>query len=117
MTATTKATSLASEVQVFTGVALGAVPTAGSTSNTGQSASVPATAGGLEVGFVAGHGSAEAINPTAGFTPQTEVQSSGSGSIATLVTAYETPGTATSFGGTFGSSMYWAAGVATFPAG
>ncbi len=116
VTAATNSTSLATEVQEFSGVRAGAPTSSAVTSGDSAAATAAATGGGLEVGFVAGHGNAEAITPTAGFTGQSQVQSSGSSSIASLITAYQTPGTATAFGGTFGSAMYWAAGVATFAA-
>ena len=116
VTATTGSASIATEVQEFSGVKAGAPVASSATSGDSAAASTAATAGGLEVGFVAGHGNAEAITPSSGFVSQSQVQSSGSSNIASLITAYETPGTATSFGGTFGSAMYWAAGVATFAA-
>ena len=116
VTVTTGAASLATEVQEFSGVRPGPPLASSVTSGLGSTASVSASPGGVEVGFVAGHGNAEAVTPTTGFTSQPQVQSAGT-SIASLVTGYQTPGLSTSFGGTFGTSMYWAAGVVTFAAG
>jgi Calcineurin-like phosphoesterase len=117
VTATTKATSIASEVQVFSGVTPGAVPASGSGSNTGLAASASTTAGGLEVGFVAGHGNAERITLGTGLTPQPQVSSAAGTSISTLTTGYETSGGSGTFSATFPTAMYWASGVAVFPAG
>jgi hypothetical protein len=117
VTATTKATSIASEVQVFSGVTVGAVPASGSGSQSSNVASSSASAGGLEVGFVAGHGNAEPITLASGLTPQSQVPSALGTSISTLITGYEISGGSGTFSGTFPTAMYWASGVATFPAG
>ena len=111
---TTKAASDALEVQEFSGVG-GIDSQSAAASNTGTTASsgtaTPSGAGDLAVGFVAGHGNAEAITPSAGFTSAPQV----SGSSVTLVTGYQVAGTgALSFGGTFTTAMYWAAGLALF---
>jgi hypothetical protein len=115
VTATTKATSIASEVQVFSGVQVGAVPVSGSGSQSSNAASSSASGSGLEVGFVAGHGNSEAITLGAGLTPQPQVPSAAGTSISTLITGYETSGGSGTFSGTFPTAMYWASGVAIFP--
>jgi hypothetical protein len=117
VTATTKATSIASEVQVFSGVPAGTVPASGSGSADSNAASSSASGSGLEVGFVAGHGNSEAITLGAGLTPQPQVPSAAGTSISTLTTGYETSGGTGTFSGTFPTAMYWASGVAVFPAG
>ncbi len=116
VTAATTAPSIATEVQVFSGVKSGSPPTSGSTSATGTAASASAAAGSLEVGFIAGHGNAEPITLGGGLTPQSQVQSAPGTSISTLITGYESPGGSGTFSGTFGTAMYWASGVAVFPA-
>jgi hypothetical protein len=117
VTATTKATSIASEVQVFSGVKVGAVPASGSGSAKGTAASASTSANSLEVGFVAGHGNSEAITLASGLTPQPQVPSAAGTSISTLITGYETTSGTGIFSGTFPTAMYWASGVAVFPAG
>ena len=108
------------EVQEFAGVAT-SVPldVATGASNTGTTAgsgtATSTVADELAVGFVAGHNNAQAITVTApGYTHQT--QQTTTGSIATVVTGYQVLGSpgAQSFGGTFGTTMYWAAGIAIF---
>lgn len=111
------------EVQEFTGLAAsGPLDVATGTSNTGTvPASGPATptvAGELAVGFIAGHGNAPAISVTSpGFTNQ--AQQTTTGSIATVITGYQVLGAlgAQSYAGSFGTTMYWAAGVALFKPG
>ncbi len=111
------------EVQEFAGVSATPLDVATGTSNTGTAASsgsVSSTATGeLAVGFIAGHGNAEAISVTSpGYTSQAEQTTTGS--IATVKTGYQVLGApgSQSFAGSFGTAMYWAAGVAVFkPAG
>jgi hypothetical protein len=116
VTVNTAATSYAVEVQDFSGVTPGAVPVSASGSGTGQSASASVGAGGLEVGFVAGHGNAEPITLGSGLTPQPQVPSAAGVPISTLITGYETSGGSGTLSATFPTAMYWAAGVAVFPA-
>lgn len=117
---TASATTLALSVQEFSGVAA-TNPLDGSagTANTGTSASsgsfTPTGANELLVGFVAGHANAQAMTVTAGgYTVQP--QQTSTGNIASVVTGYQVLGSpsAQSFTATFGSSMYWAAGIAAF---
>jgi hypothetical protein len=119
VTVTTKTASVALEVQEFSGVAATAPldPSSSVTSGTGTTAAtgsiVPAAPGELAVGFVAGHGSSQAITATPGYTTAPQVAS---GNSATLVSGYQllgAPATET-FGGTSSASMYWAAGLAFF---
>ncbi len=110
------------EVQEFAGMATTPLDVATGTSNTSTtpaSGSVTSTvANELAVGFIAGHGNSEAISVTSpGYTSQ--AQQTTTGSIATVRTAYQvlgTPGTQ-SFAGSFGTAMYWAAGIAIFKPG
>ncbi len=111
------------EVQEFAGLSATPLDVATGTSNTGTAASsgsVSSTvAGELAVGLIAGHGNAEAISVTsAGYTSQ--AQQTSTGSITTVKTGYQVLGApgSQSFAGSFGTAMYWAAGVAIFkPAG
>jgi hypothetical protein len=109
------------EVQDFSGVSTsGPLDVSTGTSNTSTAAnsgSVTSTvAGELAVGFVAGHGSSQAIAVTStGFTAQAQ-QNTITSNITTVVTGYQVLGApeAQSFAGTFGTAMYWAAGIAVF---
>ena len=70
----------------------------------------------LAVGFAAGHGNSEAMTPNAaGYTTEPQQTSTGT-DIASVITGYELLPTAgsTAFSATFGTAMYWAAGVAVF---
>ena len=111
------------EVQEFAGMATTPLDVATGTSNTSTtpaSGSVTSTvANELAVGFIAGHGNAEAISVTSpGYTSQ--AQQTTTGSIATvsdrLTRSWAPPATQT-FAGTFGTAMYWAAGIAIFKPG
>ena len=66
---------------------------------------------------MAGHGNSEAITLASGLTPQPQVPSAAGTSISTLITGYETTSGTGIFSGTFPTAMYWASGVAVFPAG
>jgi len=67
------------------------------------------------VGFVAGHGNSQQMSPTPGYSTQPQVSTTGS--VASLITGYQiSSGSPPSFGATFGTAMYWAAGVAVFRA-
>ena len=107
------------EVQEFAGMAAAPLDVATGTSNTStapSSGSVTSTATGeLAVGFIAGHGNAQAISVTSpGYT--TQAQQTTTGTIATVETGYKVLGApgAQSFTGSFGTAMYWAAGIAVF---
>jgi hypothetical protein len=118
------AASIAFEVQEFSGVATsGAFDTVTGTSNTGTSAASGSTAVSttkeLIVGFIAGHNNAQAITVTSpGYANQ--AQRNTTGAVSSIVMGYQVvsaPGSQ-SYAGTFGTAMYWAAGVAVFkPAG
>jgi hypothetical protein len=103
-------------VQEFSGVA--GLDTSAGASNTGTSASSgqPATvppAGELVVGFVAGHGNGQPMTPSSGYTTQPQVSTTGT--VASLITGYQlSDGSTAGFGATFGTAMYWSAGVAVF---
>ncbi|HEV7205806.1 MAG TPA: DNRLRE domain-containing protein [Jatrophihabitans sp.] len=88
-------------------------------SNTGSSAPsgslTPPAPHDLVVGFVSGHGSTQTMTiSTPGFTVQPQVVTTGT--VVTVRTCYQTLSSADPIGitGTFGSAMYWAAGVVAF---
>ncbi len=120
---TATATSMVASVQEFSGVAATNPLTAtNGSSNTGtapDSGSVtPAAAGDLVVGFLAGHGNAEALTvTTAGYTPLAQ-QTTRAASIVTIEAAYQVVPSTGGIGiaGSFPTAMYWAAGVASFRA-
>jgi len=111
------------EVQEFAGVAAsGPLDVATGTSNTStapNSGAVTSTATNeLAVGFIAGHNNAQAITVTSpGYTAQS--QQTTTGSTATVITGYQVVGGLgpQSFAGSFGTAMYWAAGIAIFKPG
>ena len=118
------AASIAVEVQEFSGVATSsALDTVTGTSNIGTSAAsgstAVSTAKELVVGFIAGHSNAQAITLTSpGYSNQ--AQRNTTGTVSSIVMGYQVAGApgSQSYAGTFGSAMYWAAGVAVFrPAG
>jgi len=115
------ATTISFEILEFSGVATSApLDASAGASNTGTSASsgsaTPSSANELAVGFVAGHGNSEALTPNAaGYTTEPQQTSTGTNTVS-VVSGYEVLPTtgATAFSATFGSAMYWAAGVAIF---
>jgi hypothetical protein len=114
------AATIALGVQEFSGIATtNPLDVSAGTANTGTApSSGPATAGAaneLAVGLVAGHANAEVITVNApGYTAQP--QQASAGTIATVVTGYKVLSSASTetFGGSFGTAMYWAAGIAIF---
>ncbi len=125
VTVTTGASTVALQLQEFSGVATTSpfIDTSNGSAASGTAASsgsvTPATAGELAVGFIAGHSSTQAINVTsAGFTTDPLVTST-SPSKVSVVSGYQdlTSTGAQTFQGTFATSMYWAAGIALFKAG
>jgi hypothetical protein len=119
----TSAATMAIQVLEFSGIATSnPLDTSAGTSNTSTAASsgplTPAASGELLVGLVAGHASSQAMTVTStGFTVQPQQNSTGT--IATVRTGYQVlAGTgATSFSASFGTAMYWAAGLVAFKAG
>jgi hypothetical protein len=119
---TSTATNMAVEVLEFSGVATTApLDVSTGASNTGTAASSgsvnPTATNDLVVGFVAGHANGQAISVTApGYTTQPQ-QTTGA-SVASVITGYQvlTAASAPTFTGSFATSMYWAAGIATFRA-
>jgi hypothetical protein len=124
VTVTTGASTVALQLQEFSGVATTAPldTSAGSAADGTSAASgsvTPAAAGELAVGFVAGHSSTEAITITSpGYTAQPQVTST-SPSKVTVVSGYQdlTSTAAQNFSGSFPTTMYWAAGIALFKSG
>jgi hypothetical protein len=112
--------TMAIEVLEFSGIATSnPLDTSAGTSNTSTAASsgtvTPAGSGELLVGVVAGHASSQTMTVTStGFTVQ--AQQNSTGTIASVRTGYQVlAGTgATSFDASFGTAMYWAAGLAAF---
>lgn len=120
---TSSATTMALEVQEFSGIATtGSLDIAAGSSNTSTTAAsgsvTPTASNDLVVGFVAGHSNAEAIIIAPGYTAQTRQSTTGTG-ITSVITGFQvmTSACAQAMTGTFASAMYWAAGVATFKAG
>ena len=114
---------IAIEVNEFSGVATtNPLDVSGGASNTGTAAAsgaiTPATSTELAVGFVAGHGSVQAISVTAtGYTAQSQQTSSNGGSTpVSVVSAYKVLSSVGSqeMTGIFAASMYWASGIALF---
>ena len=112
---------VAMNVQEFSGVATAsALDVATGTSNTSTSpasGAVTPTAGSeLAVGFIAGHGNGQQITITApGYAAQPQ-QTSKASTVASVAAGYQVLGSASAqnFTGSFGASMYWAAGIAVF---
>jgi hypothetical protein len=111
-------TTMSFELLEFSGV--GTVDALAGTSNTGTTANSGSAASGsaqeLAVGFVAGHGNAETITAnSSGYTAQAQQTSTGTNTTS-VVSGYQVLSTAgaTGFSATFGSAMYWAAGIAIF---
>jgi hypothetical protein len=114
VTVTTGAASDALGLQEFSGLGVAPTEAAVSGSNTGTSVSETEGGSGVAVGFVAGHGSNQAITPVSGWNSQSATTG---GSVASLVTGYlPTTGTAT-YGGSWTTGMYYSAGVAVFSPG
>jgi hypothetical protein len=125
VTVTTGATTVALQLQEFSGVAtskpfLDASAGSAATSSSASSSPVtPATTGELAVGFIAGHGSTQAAALTSpGFTNEPLVTTS-SPSKVSVISGYQalSSTTAQSYAGTFATAMYWAAGIALFKSG
>ena len=120
---TSSATTLAVEVQEFSGIAttasLDVATGASNTSTTAASGSLtPTAANDLVVGFVAGHANGEAITVTApGYTTQPQQSTTGTG-IASVITGFQvlTSASSQNMTGSFAQAMYWSSGVATFKA-
>jgi hypothetical protein len=117
---TATAASISFEVQEFSGIAttnpLDVSAGASNTSTAPSSGAVNSTvANEMAVGFIAGHGNAEPISVTSpGYTNQ--AQQTTTGTIATVITGYQllSGAGAQIFAGSFGTAMYWAAGIAVF---
>jgi len=117
---TSTAANTALELLEFSRVATTApLDIATGASNTGIAPSSgtidPAATNDLVVGFIAGHGNGEAITVTApGYTSQSQ-QTTGA-SVASVITGYQvlTLPSAQTFTGSLTTSIYWAAGIATF---
>ena len=123
---TTRTALVSMTIQEFSGVATNpALDTSMGTSNVGTLAGsgtvTPAAVGDLAVGFVAGHTSPQAMSVSApgyaAVAQQTSIQAGGY-VVTSVVSGYEVlPSTnSQTFTAGFGSSMYWAAGIAIFEA-
>jgi hypothetical protein len=119
---TASAAVLALSVQEFSGVAatspLDVAAGTSKSSTSPASGPVRPTGADLAVGFIAGHGSTQALKVTAaGYTTQAQ-QTSKAGKVAGVVAGYQalsTPSTQ-NFTGSLGTAVYWAAGIAMFKA-
>ena len=119
------AASVAFEVQEFSGVATTSPlpPRPGPPTPARQpTRGVPPRrlANELVVGFVAGHGNAQAISVTSsGYATQPQQVTTGT-NIATVITGVRvlaTPGAHELHRAAFGTAMYWASGIAIFKPG
>jgi hypothetical protein len=117
---TASAATVSFAVQEYSGISTTSpLSTSAGASNTSTTASSGSSAStvpnSLVVGFVAGHGSTQAITVTSpGFTALP--QRTSTGTATSVVAGYAvaaTPGTQ-GFTTSFGTAMYWAAGVAVF---
>jgi hypothetical protein len=116
------AATMALGVQEFSGIApTTPLDVSAGTSNTSTAAASGQATGSLAnelvVGFATGHANAETMTVTsAGYT--VEPQRTSTGTIASVVTGYKVLGAASteSFTASFGTAMYWAAGIAIFRA-
>jgi hypothetical protein len=107
-------------IQEFAGIAASSpLDTSAGTSNTGTAPNsgnlTPSAPHDLVVGFLAGHGNAEAMSiTTTGYTAQ-PMQTT-TGTVVTVRTGYQALSSASPIGvaGSFPTAMYWAAGVAAF---
>lgn len=113
---------LALRLMEFSGIA-GTQPIDAATgaSNTGRLAASgtisPAAAGELVVGFVAGHGSTQAMTLTSpGWTALPQLTSA-AGTPVGIIAGYTTAIGPTAATGTFATTMYWSAGVAAIRSG
>jgi hypothetical protein len=116
------AASMAFEALEFSGIAAAnPVDVSTGTSNIGttpDSGTVTPGSSELVVGFLAGHGNAQALTvTTAGYTSQ--AQATTTGTAVTVRTAYQVVNSANPIGiaGSFSTSMYWTAGIAAFKRG
>lgn len=115
----TAAVSAAFQVQEYAGTASVPLDQASGQSNTSTAPTagpITVPAGDLVVGFVAGHGSTQAITLSAPYSPvqpQTSFTVSGTVTVATGASVQNTAGSAT-LTATVPSGMYWAAGIAAF---
>lgn len=113
VTVSTGASNVALGLQEFSGLGTSPAVVATSASNTGTSASASASGTGLAVGFLAGHANGEAITPSGPFTSQG--QQTTPTPIASVVDGYDLSAAGTvTYSGTFGTAMYWSAGVVIF---
>jgi Calcineurin-like phosphoesterase/Fibronectin type III domain len=123
VTVATNAPAVALTVQEFAGIGAAqpldtSIGSAGSSKVATSGTATPTAANELAVGFVAGHSKDQAIgNLTAGYTTQPQ-QTTTTPDIVSVVAGYQALRStgAQEFGGSFASSMHWAAGVALFKA-
>ena len=125
VTVTTGASTVALQLQEFSGVATTSplIDTSAGAANTGSAASsgtvTPAATGELAVGFIAGHSSTQAISITSpGYTNLPLVTTSTPSKVSVISGYQDLSSTGVqSFGGSFTTAMYWAAGIALFKGG
>src|SRR6266568_2161276 len=123
VTVTTSASAVALLLQEYSGV-LTTNPLEGSagtaaTSTTANSGTVtPSVSNDLAVGYIAGHGKNQAITVTSPGYNVDPTQTTTSPNIVSVIAGSQplSSTSAQSFAGTFGTSMYWAAGIALFKA-
>ena len=114
-------TAIAMEVQEFSGFSASALDVSSGFADTGNAPdsalATPTTATDLAVGYLAGHGSTEAIAGTAlGFTNMAQQTSPVKNAAVSLVAGHSflSSTAPTHYTGSFNAAMYWSAGVALF---
>ena len=124
VTVHTAASSVAFQAQEYSGVAATSpLDTAAGASNTSSSPSagpITAPAGDLIIGFVAGHGSTQAITLSSAYASTQQQTTTSSGSVASVVTGtplQSSTGGSVTVDATMSTNMYWAAGLACFKPG
>jgi Calcineurin-like phosphoesterase/PEGA domain len=124
VTVTTGATAIALQLDEFNGVASsnaldGSIGTSGHSTSGFSGSATASGSGDLAVGFIAGHATGQTVTVTSPGYNALPMQTTTSPNTVTVLSGYENiaaPG-ATSFAGSFGAAMNWAAGVALFKPG
>ena len=124
VTVTTGASTVALRLQEFNGVATtspvdGSNGAAGDTTSSNSGTATALDANDLAVGFVAGHSTSQAISITSTGYQAQPLEVATSPSTVTVESAYQdlTAAGPQSLAGSFGTTMYWASGIALFKAG
>lgn len=124
VTVSTKATAVALQLAEFSGVAGssaldGSIGTSGHGTSASSGSATASASGDLAVGFIAGHTTSQTVTVTSpGYNPL-PMQTTTSPNTVTVLSGYQNIAASgsTSFAGSFGAAMNWAAGVALFKPG